>query len=86
MKVMVSARFIDSATVAKTLDHDAYSDYLVAAVGGLFTQMRAALVNAPQAAPLRQTSCRFHFSADDPRRSDPKWQTTSIRQNSNNRH
>ena len=35
--------------------------------------------------PLRQTSCRSYFHADDPRRSDPRCQT-SIRQNSKHRH
>ncbi len=43
-------RFIDSATVAKTLANDAYSDYLAMAVGGLFTQMKTALAAMPQAA------------------------------------
>lgn len=38
------ARFIDSATVAKTLFIDAYSDYLATTVVGLFIQMRTALV------------------------------------------
>lgn len=37
------ARFIDSSTLGKTLDDDAYLDYLVSSVGGLFTQMQSAL-------------------------------------------
>ena len=41
-------RFIDSATVAKTLSNDAYSDYLAVAVGGLFKQMKTALAAMPQ--------------------------------------
>lgn len=44
-------RFIDSVTLAKTLAQDAYLDYLVTAVGGLFAQMRAALDQAASAAP-----------------------------------
>jgi hypothetical protein len=40
-------RFIDSATVAKTLANDAYLDYMAATVGGLFTQMKSALANTP---------------------------------------
>ena len=36
-------RFIDSATVSKTLANDAYLDYLVTAVGDLFVQMKAAI-------------------------------------------
>ena len=43
-------RFIDSATVARTLANDAYADYLATAVGGLFTQMRTALAAKPRAA------------------------------------
>ncbi|CAN5399512.1 nucleotidyl transferase AbiEii/AbiGii toxin family protein [soil metagenome] len=38
-------RFIDSATVAKTLGNSAYLDYLAATVGGLFEQMRTALAD-----------------------------------------
>ena len=37
-----TARFIDSATVAKTLANDGYLDYLATAVGGLFAAMKAA--------------------------------------------
>ncbi len=40
-------RFIDSATLSKTLAQDAYLDYLTTTVGGLFTQMRAALPAVP---------------------------------------
>lgn len=36
-------RFVDSATVAKTLANDSYTDYLAVAVGGLFAQMKTAL-------------------------------------------
>jgi hypothetical protein len=36
-------RFVDSSTVAKTLATDGYTDYLAISVGGLFTQMQAAL-------------------------------------------
>ncbi|MFZ2739343.1 MAG: nucleotidyl transferase AbiEii/AbiGii toxin family protein [Burkholderiaceae bacterium] len=36
-------RFIDSATVAKTLANDAYLDYLATSVTGLFMQMKTAL-------------------------------------------
>ena len=35
-------RFIDSATVAKTLANEAYLDYLATSVGGLFAEMKAA--------------------------------------------
>ncbi len=42
-------RFIDSATVTKTVAADPYLDYLAMAVGGLFTQMRTALAAMPQA-------------------------------------
>lgn len=45
-------RFIDSATVAKTLANDGYLDYLAMAVGGLFMQMKKALVAMPQAASV----------------------------------
>ena len=38
-------RFVDSATVAKTLANGSYNDYLALSVGGLFTQMRDALAN-----------------------------------------
>ena len=34
------------------------------------------------AAPLRQTSCRLPFHADDPRRSDPTCKRINIRQSS----
>lgn len=40
-------RFVDSATVAKTLANDSYNDYLAMSVGGLFTQMRTALAHTP---------------------------------------
>ena len=43
-------RFIDSATLTKTLANDAYLDYLDTTVRSLFIQMRAALVAMPQAA------------------------------------
>ena len=36
-------RFVDSSTAAKTLAIDGYTDYLAISVGGLFTQMQAAL-------------------------------------------
>jgi hypothetical protein len=39
------SRFVDSATVTNTVANDGYNDYLTAAVGGLFTQMRTALAN-----------------------------------------
>ncbi len=39
------SRFIDSATLAKTVANDGYNDYLTMSVGGLFTQMRTALAN-----------------------------------------
>ena len=35
-------RFIDSATVAKTLANEGYLDYLTTSVGGLFAEMKAA--------------------------------------------
>ncbi|MEB0141084.1 MULTISPECIES: nucleotidyl transferase AbiEii/AbiGii toxin family protein [unclassified Undibacterium] len=41
------SRFVDSATVAKTLDTESYIGYLAMEVGGLFTQMKAALGNTP---------------------------------------
>lgn len=44
-------RFIDSATLAKTLANEAYADYLAASVGGLFAQMRAALADLALAKP-----------------------------------
>ena len=42
-------RFIDSATIAKTLANAAYSDYLTMAIGGIFAQMKMALIAAPEA-------------------------------------
>ena len=36
--------------------------------------------------PLRQTSCRLHFHADDPRRSDTTCKEINIRQGSKSRH
>lgn len=36
-------RFIDASTVARTLAVDGYTDYLVASVGGLFSEMQEAL-------------------------------------------
>lgn len=44
------ARFIDSSTLGKTLDNDAYLDYLASSVGDIFTQMRSALEAMPEAA------------------------------------
>lgn len=49
-------RFIDSATVSRTLAVDGYNDYLATAVGGLLGQMRNALTTtsiADWAAPFR---------------------------------
>ncbi|MSQ74177.1 MAG: nucleotidyl transferase AbiEii/AbiGii toxin family protein [Rhodoferax sp.] len=40
-------RFVDSATVAKTLAADGYADYLASSVAGLFIQMQTALGTKP---------------------------------------
>lgn len=40
------SRFVDSATVAKTLASESYSGYLATSVGGLFMRMKAALDTA----------------------------------------
>lgn len=40
-------RFIDSATVAKTLATDGYAGYLASSVAGLFMQMQKALSAKP---------------------------------------
>ena len=62
-------RFIDSATVAKTLTNDSYADYLGVAVASLFAQMKSALTAMPQAelqavrhaipAPAQDTKNKF---------------------------
>lgn len=41
------SRFIDSATLAKTIANDGYNDYLTTSVGSLFAQMRTTLANNP---------------------------------------
>jgi len=43
-------RFIDSATLGKTLKKDGYLDFLASSVGELFTQMRSALQAMPKTA------------------------------------
>lgn len=41
-------RFIDSSTIARTLNVAGYDDYLASSVGGLFGQMQSALNAMPQ--------------------------------------
>lgn len=43
-------------------------------------------VSTGNTAPLRQTSCRLPFHADDPRRSDNKCKRSNIPQSSLSRH
>jgi len=49
-------RFIDSATVAKTLAIDGYLDYLASSVGALFAKMRSELAAMPEAAKAASKS------------------------------
>lgn len=55
-------RFIDSATVARTIATEGYADYLAMEVGGLFIQMRTALGEMAyaqrQAAPVASAAAK----------------------------
>ena len=64
-------RFVDSATVAKTLDNDSYNDYLAMSVGGLFTQMRTALANTPIAELAAYTKDAPNAKAKPKRKQGP---------------
>ncbi|MES2264693.1 MAG: nucleotidyl transferase AbiEii/AbiGii toxin family protein [Pseudomonadota bacterium] len=58
-------RFIDSATVARTVAIEAYVDYLAMSVTGLFTQMKTALADMQQAAQPFAPTATFAPAAPD---------------------